>query len=55
MAARGRKRVAEKVEDTPPEKTQKVLKTERVEEKKQASPQKASPKAAKNVKAAGKA
>lgn len=53
---RGRKRVTEKSVEPPstPEKSVKVLKAEKNEEPKLATPQKVSPKAVKNVKSAGR-
>lgn len=53
---RGRKRAADKAVEPPssPEKSSKVLKPEKSEEPKPVTPQKVSPKAAKNVKSAGR-
>jgi hypothetical protein len=52
---RGRKRQVEKTEQpSTPEKSAKVLKSEKSEEPKQVTPQKVSPKAVKNVKSAGR-
>ena len=53
-AGRGRKRAVDNPAEISPDKGAKVLKAEKVEEVKQPSPQKVSPKATKNLKSPGK-